>query len=186
MNNKFNTLQKNSAILLATVPVAGVIGISSPFAVFAQVYEDEYEREYDSYDGYKPEMNSDKSKPIIQIANCDNSIVLENTVSPQISTNIQPSAATNGISLPDESKTSSDSLPPQLLEEEKGLLSEELLQNQANIVNICFNVPILQYNTAVVSQAAGGNLDASATISQSNQAQISNNVGVTNTQTNEE
>ena len=33
-----NNLQKNTAIFLATVLVTGVIGISSPFTVFAQEY----------------------------------------------------------------------------------------------------------------------------------------------------
>ena len=49
MNN--NNLQKNTAIFLSTVLITAVIGISSPFTVFAQEY-DGYE--YDDY-GYDDE-----------------------------------------------------------------------------------------------------------------------------------
>ena len=59
MNNKFNRLQKNSAMLLATILVAGIIGISFPIAVFAQ-----------GYDGYKSEMRDGKSDSVKQISDC--------------------------------------------------------------------------------------------------------------------
>ena len=54
MNN--NNLQKTS-IFLATVLVTGVIGISSPFTVFAQEY-DGYDYEYNGQEQYeyKPDM----------------------------------------------------------------------------------------------------------------------------------
>jgi hypothetical protein len=52
-----NNLQKNTAIFLATVLVTGVIGISSPFTVFAQEYNG-YEYEYNGLGqyGYTPDM----------------------------------------------------------------------------------------------------------------------------------
>jgi hypothetical protein len=55
MNN--NKLLKNTAIFLATVLVTGVIGISSPFTVFAQEYNG-YEYEYNGLGqyGYTPDM----------------------------------------------------------------------------------------------------------------------------------
>ena len=55
MNN--NNLQKNTAIFLATVLVTGVIGISSPFTVFAQEYNgDEYEYNGQGQYEYTPDM----------------------------------------------------------------------------------------------------------------------------------
>ena len=74
MNNKFNRLQKNSAMLLATVLVAGIIGITFPIAVFAQ-----------EYDGYKAKMRDGKSDSVNQIADCKlrnvniNGITIEQT-----------------------------------------------------------------------------------------------------------
>jgi hypothetical protein len=55
MNN--NKLLKNTAIFLATVLVTGVIGISSPFTVFAQEYNG-YKYEYNGLGqyGYTPDM----------------------------------------------------------------------------------------------------------------------------------
>ena len=55
MNN--NKVQKNTAIFLATVLVTGVIGISSPFTVFAQEY-DGYGYEYNLQGQYEytPDM----------------------------------------------------------------------------------------------------------------------------------
>ena len=52
-----NNLQKNTAIFLATVLVTGVIGISSPFTVFAQEYDGygygyNWQEQYE----YKPDM----------------------------------------------------------------------------------------------------------------------------------
>jgi len=55
MNN--NKVQKNTAIFLATVLVTGVIGISSPFTVFAQEYNgDEYEYNWQEQYEYPPDM----------------------------------------------------------------------------------------------------------------------------------
>ena len=55
MNN--NKVQKNTAIFLATVLVTGVIGISSPFTVFAQEYNgDEYEYNWQGQYEYTPDM----------------------------------------------------------------------------------------------------------------------------------
>ena len=55
MNN--NKLLKNTAIFLATVLVTGVIGISSPFTVFAQEYNgDEYEYNEQGQYEYPPDM----------------------------------------------------------------------------------------------------------------------------------
>ena len=55
MNN--NNLQKNTTIFLATVLVTGVIGISSPFTVFAQEYNgDEYEYNWQEQYEYPPDM----------------------------------------------------------------------------------------------------------------------------------
>ena len=52
-----NNLQKNTAIFLATVLVTGVIGISSPFTVFAQEYNgDEYEYNWQEQYEYPPDM----------------------------------------------------------------------------------------------------------------------------------
>ena len=52
-----NNLQKNTAIFLATVLVTGVIGISSPFTVFAQEYNgDEYEYNGQGQYEYPPDM----------------------------------------------------------------------------------------------------------------------------------
>ena len=55
MNN--NKVLKNTAIFLATVLVTGVIGISSPFSVFAQQYGG-YQYEYNSQGQYEypPDM----------------------------------------------------------------------------------------------------------------------------------
>ena len=55
MNN--NKVQKNTAIFLATVLIIGVIGISSPFTVFAQEY-DGYGYEYNLQGQYEytPDM----------------------------------------------------------------------------------------------------------------------------------
>jgi hypothetical protein len=65
---------KNSAIFLATVLVAGIIGISSPFTAFAQGYNGyEYEeKEYNNYDQSKPDRKYDKFKPVYQHVNCEN------------------------------------------------------------------------------------------------------------------
>ena len=55
MNN--NNLQKYTAIFLATVLVTGVIGISSPFTVFAQEYDGYgYEYNWQEQYEYKPDM----------------------------------------------------------------------------------------------------------------------------------
>jgi hypothetical protein len=52
-----NNLQKNTSIFLATVLVTGVIGISSPFTVFAQEYNgDEYEYNWQEQYEYPPDM----------------------------------------------------------------------------------------------------------------------------------
>ena len=52
-----NNLQKNTAIFLATVLVTGVIGISSPFTVFAQESNgDEYEYNWQEQYEYPPDM----------------------------------------------------------------------------------------------------------------------------------
>ena len=50
--SKIVSTKKTSAIFLATVLVAGVIGISSSFAAFGQEYD--YEKNYDSYDDSYP------------------------------------------------------------------------------------------------------------------------------------
>ena len=62
-----NNLQKNTAIFLATVLVTGVIGISSPFTVFAQQYNG-YEYEYNGQGqyGYTPDMRYNEQPPYVQ------------------------------------------------------------------------------------------------------------------------
>src|SRR5918994_6581320 len=63
MLNKIVSIKNTNAIFLAIVLVAGVITIASPFSAFAQAYHG-YEKEYNSYDQYKPEMRYGKSEPI--------------------------------------------------------------------------------------------------------------------------
>jgi hypothetical protein len=81
LNNKSDLLKKNSTILLATVLVAGFIGISTPISIFAQEYYDDYESEeysqyYDEYatdyNGYEKYIKNDDPKPFIQKINCEN------------------------------------------------------------------------------------------------------------------
>ena len=65
MNN--NKVLKNTAIFLATVLVTGVIGISSPFTVFAQEYNgDEYEYNGQGQYGYTPDMRYNEQPPYVQ------------------------------------------------------------------------------------------------------------------------
>ena len=47
-NNKLHN--KNSAIFIAAILVAGVIAISSPFSAYAQQYEQDYQQDYMSSD----------------------------------------------------------------------------------------------------------------------------------------
>ena len=46
-NNKLHN--KNSAIFIAAILVAGVIAISSPFSAYAQQYEQDYQQDYDVF-----------------------------------------------------------------------------------------------------------------------------------------
>ena len=73
MSNILST-KKTSAIFLATILVAGVIGISSSFVAFGQEYD--YEKNYDSYDEsyapYDPAMEYDKSDSPSKSSICDN------------------------------------------------------------------------------------------------------------------
>ncbi len=73
--NKILSTKKPSAIFLATVLVAGVIGISSSsFAAFGKEYN--YEENYDSYDDsyapYDPAIKYDKSDSPSKSSICDN------------------------------------------------------------------------------------------------------------------
>jgi len=63
-----NNQQKNTAIFLATVLVTGVIGISSPFTVFAQEYNG-YEYEYNGPGqyGYIPDMRYNEPPNVQEI-----------------------------------------------------------------------------------------------------------------------
>jgi hypothetical protein len=82
LNNKSDLLKKSGTILLATVLVAGFIGISTPFSIFAQEYYDDYESEEYSqyyndeyateYNSYEKYMKNDNPKSIFQKINCDN------------------------------------------------------------------------------------------------------------------
>jgi hypothetical protein len=66
-----NNLQKNTSIFLATVLVTGVIGISSPFTVFAQEYNgDEYEYNWQEQYEYPPDMRYNEP-PYVQEYNDD-------------------------------------------------------------------------------------------------------------------
>jgi hypothetical protein len=83
LHNKSDILKKSSTILLATVLVVGLIGISTQSSIFAQYYDDDYESEeysqyYDDYEtkyyNYESYMKDDNSKPSIQKLSCNNII----------------------------------------------------------------------------------------------------------------
>jgi hypothetical protein len=64
MNNK------NSAIFLATVLVAGIIGMASPLMASAEEYKYEKEKRYDSHD-YKEEKKYNSYDPKYQKGECN-------------------------------------------------------------------------------------------------------------------
>ncbi len=111
MNNKFNRLQKNSAMLLATILVAGIIGISFPIAVFAQ-----------GYDGYKSEIRDGKSHSMKQIADCKLLNVNINSIT-------QEQTQLNG-----------QELTPEEISNVLNGNGEPLVDINRNVVNICFSI----------------------------------------------
>lgn len=74
-----NKLHKNSAIFLATLLVAGIIGMSSPMIASAQEYGYE-DKKYDSYDPYMSDRKDGKSSSNVQIANCELSLSNSNFI----------------------------------------------------------------------------------------------------------
>ena len=130
MNNK------NSAIFLATVLVAGIIGISSPFAASAQEY-DGYDKEYKKDDPYK--MKEEKKYgggPTYKKTKCDNTNINIDVID---QTQI-PERELNAEKRIDRSSESNDLTLDELLNLLSGNSNgDPLLNLDKNIVNICFN-----------------------------------------------
>ena len=155
--SKIISTKNTSAMFLATVLVAGVIGISSSFAAFGQEYD--YEENYDSYDPYKPEMRDDKSgSPISQSANCDNSNNIEIGINQEERTN------TNEITNPNQNDGTTTLNGQELTPEEalNGLAGnsndngEPLLNIDRNIANVCFNNIDIDLTPRVDNQLVAG------------------------------
>ena len=77
-------------MLLAAVLVVGFIGISNPSNIFAQYYDEDYEKSYEKY------MKDDYSKPSIQKISCNN--INKNPSDKHIES--------NALDLPDENSKS--------------------------------------------------------------------------------
>ena len=132
---------KTSAILLATVLVAGVFAIYSPLTVYGQDYSHNYQQDYDSsYYQSDPRMDdlshSDKkhSDKKGQSANCDNTNVNLNDINQiqrqnqAVGNTIDTAATLNGESLTGEETLNA-------LTGNGG----PLVNIDRNIVNICIN-----------------------------------------------
>jgi hypothetical protein len=131
MNNK------NSAIFLATVLVAGIIGIYSPFAASAQEYGG-YDKEYKKDDPYKmkEEKKYGSGGPAYLSAKCDNTNVNINGID---QSQIQQQDQT-------QNQDETTELNGQELTPEEALNAltgngngEPLLNIERNIVNVCIN-----------------------------------------------
>ena len=121
MNNK------NSAIFLATVLVAGIIGISSPFAASAQ--------EYSGYD--KEEKKYGNGGPAYLSAKCDNTNVNINGID---QTQIQNQDQSNNLEEETAELNGQEMTPEEALNALNGNGNgEPLLNIERNIVNVCIN-----------------------------------------------
>ena len=135
MNNN-NLHNKNSAIFIAAVLVAGVFAISSPLTVYGQQYEQDYQQDYDSSYYQSDPRIDDRSQSIkpSQKANCDNKNINVNDINQiqrqnqAVGNTIGTAAALNGESLTGEEAlnalTGND---------------DPLANIDRNIVNICIN-----------------------------------------------
>ena len=130
---------KTSAILLATVLVAGVFAISSPLTVYGQHYSHNYQQDDDSsYYQSDPRMDdrshSDKKG---ESANCDNTNVNLNDINQlqrqnqAVGNTIDTAATLNGESLTGDEALNAIT--------GNGDGTGGLLNLDRNIINICFN-----------------------------------------------
>jgi hypothetical protein len=133
MNNK------NSAIFLATVLVAGIIGISSPLAASAQEYGG-YDKEYKKDDPYKEkdEKKYGNGGPAYLSAKCDNTNVNINGIA---QTQAQQQDQSNNFDNEEATELNGQEMTP---EEALNALNgngngEPLLNIERNIVNVCIN-----------------------------------------------
>ena len=179
MNTEFHLLKRNSAMLLGTVLIAGIIGIPSALAQSAHGYNG-FDEEYNSYDGYKKENKHGKSITHIQTANCENRQI-NGAASQAISTEISPTSDNFQEQSTDESTPFTKIQQPEPLELKDALNTGQFLKNEATqIQNICLNVGISQVIQQQQVAAAGAALTSDQSQAASNQAQ--NNVAAANTQ----
>ena len=135
--SKIISTKKTSAIFLATVLVAGIIGISSSFTVYAQQYERDYESSYYPSD---LGMTDGQSGTQIQKAECDNKNNNENDLNQ--AQRQQGTVGSGGFNNGDDSLAGQDFTPEEALAALTGNgdgTSDPLLNIDRNIVNVCFN-----------------------------------------------
>lgn len=136
MNN--NKLHKNSAIFLATLLVAGIIGMSSPMIASAQEYGYE-DKKHDSYDPYMSDRKDGKSGSNVQIANCELSLSNSNFIDQDSNQNqdlIQTQNPSETAALNGQELTPEEAL--NAIGGNSNGNSEPLLDINRNVVNVCF------------------------------------------------
>ena len=135
--SKIILTKKTSAIFLATVLVAGMIVISSPFSAYAQQqYQQDYESAYYPSD---PRMDdkSHSAKPG-QKANCDNENLNVNDLS-QVQRQEQAIGNNVDDAAVDEATLDSQQLTPEEAFAAINGNGDPLINAERNIVNICIN-----------------------------------------------
>ena len=130
---------KNSAIFLATILVAGIIGMSSTLIASAEEYGYEKEKKYDSYDSYPPEMKYDKKGhgKAYQSAKCDNTNVNINIAGQfQAQQQSEPNDLVNSAAT---TELNGQQMEPSQLLETLNNNGDPLFNLERNIVNVCIN-----------------------------------------------
>ena len=130
---------KNSAIFLATILVAGIIGMSSTLIASAEEYGYEKEKKYDSYDSYPPEMKYDKKGhgKAYQSAKCDNTNVNINIAGQfQAQQQSEPNDLVNSAAT---TELNGQPVEPNQLLQGLNNNGQSLLNLERNIVNFCVN-----------------------------------------------
>ena len=130
MNNK------NSAIFLATVLVAGIIGMSSPLIASAEEYGYEKEKKYD-HDDYEKDNKYNSYGNAYQSAKCDNTNVNINIAGQfQAQQQSEPNDLVNSAAT---TELNGQQMEPSQLLETLNNNGDPLFNLERNIVNVCIN-----------------------------------------------